>query len=470
MSNKIHSSCYISAAHKSSGKTIITTGICSALKDKGFNIQPFKKGPDYIDPLWLSISSGNKCYNLDFNLQRPEQILNLVKEKSASANGVIVEGNKGLHDGVDIYGNDSNASLARLLQIPVVLVIDASGITRGIAPLLLGYEQFDSEVFIQGVILNKVGGSRHESKLRQNIEAHTNFSVIGSIPRDPRMVLEERHLGLIPSNELDYAEKLVHGIKDVVNEYVDVDSVLQPVKNQDNLEIVNISKPKTDVRIGLARDEVFGFYYEDDLEEFSRQGAELVCFNTLNDEVLPENLDGLFIGGGFPEMHLQALSQNLSMKQSIWSFINFDGVVYAECGGLMYLAQSIQYNDNELAMVGALPVKTVMQHKPVGHGYVKLKETGDSKWGLLMRNEEMLCAHEFHYSKAELTGHIDSFAYEIERGYGFDGNHDGIIYKNVLASYSHLRSIDSVNWVAKFVKFVRFCSHSSNRRHYCSSV
>ncbi len=454
---------YLSAARKSSGKTILSIGICAALAGNSRKIQPFKKGPDYIDPLWLSHAAGKSCYNLDFNTQSPAQVTRFVARQSRGSDGVIVEGNKGLYDGVSVDGCDSNAALAKLLALPVVLALDTRGITRGIAPLLLGYRQFDPDIEFRGIILNRVAGSRHEQKLRSSIEAYTDFTVAGVVPNDDRLRIRERHLGLTPGNEVDRIETRIEGIRAVVEASVDLDFLLPepPVSRQagygKTAEKAAPVHTTPDVRIGVPRDAAFGFYYADDLQAFSDQGAEIVGFSTIEDDGIPEGVDGLFIGGGFPEVYLDELGGNSAMRKSILDFVDAGGPVYAECGGLMYLGNSIRWNGRQAAMVGALPVNVVVEEKPVGRGYVELQETGESIWGGLAAADEIIHAHEFHYSRVEFIGQVDHFAFEVKRGWGLDGKHDGMVHKNVLAGYSHLRSAGAMDWVSRFVDFIRQC-------------
>ena len=343
------------------------------------------------------------CYNLDFNTQSPAQILRFFARQSRGSDGVLVEGNKGLYDGVSIDGCDSNAALAKLLALPVILVLDTLGITRGIAPLLLGYQQFDPDINFRGIILNRVAGSRHEQKLRSNIEAHTDFTVTGVVPDDDRLAIRERHLGLTPGNEVDRIETRIKAIRDVIEASVDLDLLVPgpPVSRQTGFgKAANRAASwhkTTDVCIGVPQDAAFGFYYADDLQTFSDKGAEIVRFSTIEEDGIPEGVDGLFIGGGFPEVYLDELGNNSAMRQSILDFINAGGPVYAECGGLMYLGNSIRWNGRQAAMVGALPVNVVVEEKPVGRGYVELQETGDSIWSGLAAADETIHAHEFHY-------------------------------------------------------------------------
>lgn len=443
---------YISAAHKSSGKTTISLGLCAALKDRQITIQPFKKGPDFIDPLWLKQASSRACYNLDFFTSSEQEIKNLYSSKSLDADITIIEGNKGLYDGMDLHGADSNAALANLLDLPVVLVINTQGITRGIAPLLLGYQGFDKAPQIAGVILNNVAGSRHESKLISVVEEYTDIPVIGSVRRSSSLVIDERHLGLMPSNEASESEAIITAIKKTVEAQVDLDNFIQlarPPALQGFSSVIDLQEEKTNkVKIGIFKDAAFGFYYEDDLEKISHFGGELIEINALQDASLPE-VDGLFIGGGFPETHMQQLAANSELMRAVKTFIENDGVVYAECGGLMYLAQSLTWNGNECKMSGVIPGNIEMSEKPQGRGYIKLVETDQHPWP--GKNTAVLSAHEFHYSALTDLPDDAVFAYQVKRGCGIDGAHDGFVYKNLLANYAHMRNVGSNHWAERFV-------------------
>ncbi len=441
----------ISAAHKSSGKTTLSIGLCAALKNRGLIVQPFKKGPDYIDPLWLSEAAGNACYNLDFYTMSREEIIKLMVCRSRESDISIIEANKGLYDGLDLDGSNSNAALAKLVNAPVVLVLSTKGMTRGIAPLILGYQQFDKDIHIAGVILNQVGGSRHEAKLRAIIEHYTNVKILGAVQFNPELNIDERHLGLIPSNEIQVVQHKIQTIATIVSNSVDLDQLLS-VANFTAPTVSSCSKKthtKPHLRLGILRDQAFGFYYPEDLENFQNLGAELVFINALQDQTLP-NIDGLFIGGGFPEMYADQLSSNFSLKKAILNVIENNLPVYAECGGLMYLANALILKEKNYPMVGALDLDTQMFERPQGRGYVHLQETGKGLWNL----GENFAAHEFHYSKAINISPNLQFAYKVLRGMGVDGEHDGIVYKNTLASYTHLRTVDQNRWTDRFIQFI----------------
>lgn len=446
----------ISAAHKSSGKTMVSIGLCAALSTRGHAVQPFKKGPDYIDPMWLSQAAGHPCRNLDLYLMENDDVVATFARHGGEVN--LVEGNKGLYDGLALDGSNSNAALAKLLDLPVILVIDARGMTRGIAPLILGYQAFDRDINIAGVILNNLGGSRHESKLRAVIEHYTDVPVIGAIHHDERLSIVERHLGLMPSNESHIATSKIKQIGEAIAEQIDLDKLLA-LSQRAPLTIPHTAHirplPVADkVRIAIARDRSFGFYYADDLDALEAAGAELVPFDALRDAHLPQ-VDGLYIGGGFPEACAAELEANSSLRGEIKQAIENGLPAYAECGGLMYLSRSIDYQGRSYEMVGAIPGDVKMHSKPIGRGYVHLQEDEAHPWPRPNTPTKQIKAHEFHYSSLENLPPDSRFAYHVERGFGIDGERDGLMLHNLLASYTHLRTIGSCYWAARFVAFIQ---------------
>ena len=445
---------FISAAHKSSGKTTLCLGLAAALRARGETVQPFKKGPDYIDPLWLGLAAGRPCYNLDPYLSGAEELRAEFAQRMHGATLGLVEGNKGLYDGLALDGSNSNAALATMLGTPVVLVIDARGMTRGIAPLILGFQAFDPNIRIAGVILNQLGGARHEAKLRAVIAHYTGVPVLGAVQYDEQLAIVERHLGLVPSNEAEGARARVEAIAARIAAQVDLEALLAVARSAGPLDAPAALKPqrtrKPSLRLGIARDSAFGFYYPGDLEALRAAGAELVPFDALRDKRLPA-VDALFIGGGFPETHMDALAANAEMRGAVRDAIEAGMPAYAECGGLMYLARSIQWHGRRAEMAGVLPADIVMHARPVGRGYVHLRETGRGPWPAPAT--AVIRAHEFHYSSVENLAPGLEFAYEVERGHGIDGRHDGIVYKNLLASYCHLRDVAEHPWARRFVAF-----------------
>jgi cobyrinic acid a,c-diamide synthase len=446
----------ISAAHKSSGKTTVSIGICAALTARGHSVQPFKKGPDYIDPMWLSQASGRACRNLDLYTMSHDEVVSTFIRNSTEFN--LVEGNKGLYDGLALDGSNSNAALAHLLKLPVVLVIDARGMTRGIAPLILGYQAFDKNINIAGVILNNLGGSRHESKLREVIEHYTDVPVIGAIQHNKNLTIIERHLGLMPSNESKESTARINALGAAIESQVDLDRLLslskqEPLTAPQTATITAFPAP-VKIRIGVAQDSAFGFYYADDFDALVQAGAEIVPFDTIKDHQLPA-VDALFIGGGFPEVFAAELEANTSMRKSIAQAINSGMPVYAECGGLMYLSRQITYKGRTHSMVGAIPGDVVMHDRPVGRGYVHLTENSQHPWPQTNSNSKEIKAHEFHYSSLENMPADSAYAYRVTRGHGIDGKHDGYIKNNLLASYAHLRSTAGNQWATRFVTHIR---------------
>jgi cobyrinic acid a,c-diamide synthase len=454
----------VSAARKSSGKTSVSVGLAAELSRRGLGVQAFKKGPDYIDPMWLAAATGRACRNLDFNLSTPEQLQTEFARHGAGADVCLVEGNKGLYDGLDLQGRNSNAALARLLDLPVVLVLDARGMTRGIAPLILGYQAFDRSIRIGGLILSRLGGARHEAKLRAVIEHYTDVPVLGAMHEDPNLAIAERHIGLTPTGEDEIAQSRIAALAAAVARQVNLERLLAATLSSEPLAALPpvASPPRASVRIpqglpvvvGIARDRAFGFYYPDDLEALERAGAELLFFDTLRDAHLPR-VDGLVIGGGFPEMFMRELEANAALRAEILAAIEAGMPAYAECGGLMYLARSLSWRGDTRRMVGAIAGDVVMHERPVGRGYVKLAPTAAHPW--LGRGEEPaeIPAHEFHYSSIEGLAPGTRFAYHMARGFGVDGRSDGIVVNNLLATYSHFRSAGSHDWATRFVGFVR---------------
>jgi len=446
-----------SAPHKSSGKTTITIGVCAALRERGVTVQPYKKGPDYIDPMWLAQAAQQPCYNLDFNVQSRDEISAFFSSHSEHSDLSIIEGNMGLYDSIDLEGRNSNAGLAALLDTPVILIINVNGATRSIVPIIQGYIAFDPTINIAGVILNNVASKRHEKRLREVINHYIDIPIVGAIQRNQDLIINERHLGLVPSNESHEVDSKVAKITQIVGTQVDLDLLLKIADSAPQFHNIGQSSttPPTisPLRIGIAQDAAFGFYYPDDLMQFTELGAELIPFSPLNDAQLPERLDGLFIGGGFPETHLGQLATNQGMKASIAAAIDDGLPCYAECGGLMYLSRGIEWQEEQASMAGVIPVDCKVYKKPLGHGYAHLETTEDHPWPFTAINGEFP-AHEFHYSELDELPSDIVYAYRLIRGTGINGQNDGIIYKNLLANYIHLRSVGGTPWVRHFLTFV----------------
>jgi cobyrinic acid a,c-diamide synthase len=444
----------ISSPQGHSGKTIVTVGLCKLLTQRGFLIQPFKKGPDYIDPSWLTIAAGRSCRNLDLFLIPEKRLIQAFEQACEATDLAIVEGAMGLYDGLDTH--ETTAGVARLLNIPIILVVNTSRMTSSIAAMVTGYQHFDPDIHIAGIILNYVSGRRHEEKLRAAIEQYCQIPVVGSIPRDTDLNIPERHLGLIPSSETNEAESVVELIGRKLEPYLDLDSIMTIAYHLSTetffrKEVCGEEDAKNSctqvpiVKIGILRDHVFNFYYPENLEALTHKGAELIFINSLQDR-LP-SVGGLYIGGGFPEFFLEELEGNRQLRQDIAEAIEEGLPVYAECAGLMYLCRKIHWRDRSYEMVGVIPAEVQVSEKPEGHGYV-IAETMDENplfpIGLTIRG------HEFHHSKISIKNGA-KFAYQIRRGKGIDGKRDGVLYKNVFAAYTHLHALGTPSWAEAFV-------------------
>lgn len=445
----------IAAPARSAGKTTVTIGLLRAYARRGLAAQGFKKGPDFIDPMWATAASSRAARNLDFHMMGDENILRSFSSASAGADIAVIEGNLGLYDGLDIEGTDSTAGLAHLLGAPVILVVDAWGVNRGVAALLTGYMKFDPDLKIAGVILNRVSGARHETKLRQSIERFVGLEVLGVIPRaQDKMVVRERHLGLVPVKEDPGLLEKVVLIGDVVGQNCNLDRIRQIAATADPLpELPPCPRPGAvrDIRIGVAMDRAFSFYYPENLEALEAAGAELVPFSPLEDAAPPE-VNGLYIGGGFPEMFVSELETNLSMRRALREHIESGMPVYAECGGLMYLCRSITWEGQKGQMAGVIPADVEMTHRPQGLGYVVLAATGACDW---FNPAEPVKCHEFHHSRLAGLPADTRFAWRTVRGAGINGEADGIVYRNLLAGYAHLHSCGAPSWAQSFAAHVR---------------
>ncbi len=442
----------ISSPQGHSGKTIVTVGLCNALKQRGFSIQPFKKGPDYIDPSWLTLAAGRSCRNLDLFLIPEDRLLQSFHRSREGVNLAVVEGAMGLYDGLDSYG--TTAEIACLLNLPILLVVNTSRMTTSIAAMVKGYQLFQTDIKIAGVILNYVSGRRHEEKLRGAVEQHCGIPVVGSIPRDPDLLIAERHLGLIPSPESDEAMSLVERIGKKFESYLDLDGILAITKEFSPPRPVPFPSGERNeeregqlikARIGIMRDRAFNFYYPENLEALKKEGAQLIFINSLKDR-LP-SVDGLYIGGGFPEFFLEDLEKNRELRADIANAIEEGLPVYAECAGLMYLSQKIHWQGRSYEMVGVIPAEVQLSEKPEGHGYVIVEVIDENPLfpiGLSIRG------HEFHHSKVSMKNGI-KFAYQIKRGHGIDGKRDGVLYKNMFATYTHLHALGTPCWAEAFV-------------------
>jgi cobyrinic acid a,c-diamide synthase len=438
-----------------SGKTFVSCGVLSHFVNSGLKVAPFKKGPDYIDAAWLKIACGVECFNLDSFLIHKTALKNSFLKNSYGVDISIIEGNRGLFDGYDSTGSHSTAELAKLLKIPIVLVITVKKVTRTASAYVLGCKNMDQNLNIAGVIINQIAGKRHENIIREAIEKDTGIRVLGAIPKIKNgEIIPSRHLGLITPGEYMAAEKAVQTAKDTVEKYVDTKSILEIAKSAEKLEsyksIYSVKKSR-DVKIGYFTDRIFSFYYPENLEALKDEGAELVKISSFEDKKLPD-IDALYIGGGFPESNIDMLVENQSMMESVKCAADAGLPVYAECGGLIYLGDSINISNKEYHLSGVLPLKFMMKSKPQGHGYVVAIVDKDNPF----YNKEMeIKGHEFHYSVIIEKNKSIKTCLKVQRGTGAFENRDGIIYKNVFASYVHIHSLGCPEWKKNMIKAAR---------------
>lgn len=456
----------IAAPQGRSGKTTVTLGLLRAFSRRGIQVQPFKKGLDYIDPSWLSAAAGITCLNLDSYLMEPDQIVRSVSLAEEPCNLSIIEGAMGLFDGSDLAGSSSTAEIAKITKTPVILVLDATRMTRSAAAIVMGCQHFDPAVQICGVILNKVVRSRHEKMLREAVEHFCQVPVLGAIPKDAGLNIPDRHLGLITRVETDDSDQLLDYLGDMVSRHVDLEKVYSlaaqtsPLPHISSIKSLATNKSPETPRIGIIRDKVFSFYYPENLAALTKLGAELVEINSLQDPCLPAGLDALYIGGGFPEVFAGELEKNSGLRFSIKKAVDCGLPVYAECGGLMYLGRSLKIGDKAYTMVGSLPLDIVLEAKPQAHGYTLLQTLPDNGW---FSSGSTIKGHEFHNSRIINLDPIIKFAYKVERGYGVDGIYDGIVYKGIFASYNHLHAFSTPDWAVQFVgkaKAYRSCKQA----------
>ncbi len=435
-----------------SGKTIASLSLLTALRQRGLAVSVFKKGPDYIDAAWLSQTAGCACRNLDTFMVDPQTLMDCFSQHASHSDIAVIEGNRGLFDGKDIHGTHSTAALARLVSAPVVLVVNGTKSTRTLAALVKGCIDFDPEVKIGGVILNRVTGKRHRQVATETIEHYCQVPVLGVIPKlgGSEVAIPGRHLGLVTPAEFDHQPALDTLLAEIANQYLDIDGLLKVANEAGEIDrpatVSQIDVPKK-VSLGVFRDSVFTFYYPENLEALEKSGATLVPLSSLETASLPKGLDGLYIGGGFPETQVERLTQNRSLMNSVRLASQNGLPVYAECGGLMYLSRSVRQAGQVFQMAGVFPVDLEMNKRPVGHGYTELVIDGDNPFLPL---GSTIRGHEFHYSG--VTGKMDTTTCaQVTVGVGLGSGRDGLRRDNTLALYTHLHADGVRGWAEGFV-------------------
>jgi cobyrinic acid a,c-diamide synthase len=436
-----------------SGKSVVSVGIVAALARRGGKVVPFKKGPDYIDAGWLGLAAGKPCCNLDPYLLTSEVLIDSFRSRICGADYVLIEGNRGLFDGVDLEGSFSTAELAVTLGLPVLLVVDCTKATRTVAALVAGCQNFDRRLEIRGVVLNRVGTSRHESIVRQAVEHYTNIPVIGALPRSSEDVFPQRHLGITPGPEHERADLALATLAARAEKYLDLEK-LQAIMaglNYCSPRQATASK-RQKVRIGVVRDAAFQFYYQENLEALVEAGGDLVEVNALTASELPE-IDALYIGGGFPETSVKELAANQSFLASVKNKAEQGLPVYAECGGLIYLGRDLEVDGRKYRLADIFPVGFSLKRKPQAHGYTNLQVTADNPFYPVGAR---IKGHEFRYSRVEeWPDDPEMLALRVDRGVGFAGKRDGLVYKNVLALYTHIHALGTPQWAAGLVGAAR---------------
>jgi cobyrinic acid a,c-diamide synthase len=428
----------IAGTHSGCGKTTVTLGIMAALKQRGMTVRPFKCGPDFIDPSLHLLMTDQVSRNLDVHMCGPDYVRRLFRTHAPSAGNSpegaisIIEGVMGLFDG----GQGSAATLARLLNIPVLLVVDVRSAAESAAAVVKGFEILDPQVRVAGVIFNRAGSERHVQMISDAVRQHCQAEIIGTLPKDTKIALPSRHLGLHMGTEVELdRQRLI----ELMEEHLDLDLLVKIAQQtepgttfHEETELLPASSDAAaKVRLGVARDEAFCFYYQDNLDMLEQEGAELIIFSPLHDANLPENLDGLYLGGGYPELHAETLAANASMRAEIRAFSRSGRPVYAECGGFMYLTEAIvTAEEKQHRMVGVYPVISRMQQGLRRLGYRQAEMRTDTVLGTA---GSPCYGHEFHYSA------IDKMPAEIKRGYVLDdGRTEGYLRDNTLAGYVHL--------------------------------
>ena len=417
------------------GKTTISTGIMRALSNE-YHVQPFKAGPDYIDPTYHGLATGNVSRNLDSFFMTDGQIREAFERgmKVSKAKFGIIEGVRGLYEGISSLEDvGSTSSIAKALNAPVILILNARSLVKSAAAIVIGFKTLDPSIKIEGVILNHVKNRKHYLKAKEAVEKLANTPVIGGIPRNEMIKVEQRHLGLVPAVERENILQSIEkwGIEMAQN--LDLDALIAIMKNSEKLskgreplwEEGNGKK----VKIGIAMDEVFTFYYKENIESLEANNAEIIQFSPLHDEELPD-VDGVYIGGGYPEIFAKDLENNQSMRDSIVKFHRDGNPIYAECGGLMYLSKSI----NGIDMCNVFNYPSKMTKNVQALSYVISEAQKDN---IILKKGEKFRGHEFHYSKIDIENSNPDYAFKILRGKGISKSQDGLMEKNTVASYVH---------------------------------
>ncbi len=457
--NQMRPRIIIAALRGGAGKTTLSVAMTVALRHQGIEVAPFKKGPDYIDAAWLARAASGPAFNLDTYLMGSERVVQSFTRHAAKDGVSIIEGNRGLYDGVNSKGEFSTAELAKLLAAPVILVVDCDKVTRTAAAMVLGCKVLDPAVNIQGVILSRVNGSRHASVIRRSIEELTGLPVYGVVPRLPDLPFVQRHLGLIPPEEHDHVRQALEKAGKIARDYLDISGLLAVARSAHPWKIGAFPKPAKartssagPVTIGMIKDAAFQFYYQENIEALTDRGARVISINALEDKVLPP-VDALYIGGGFPETQAGRLARNESFRLSVKEAAEKGLPIYAECGGFIYLGESLQIDDQHYPMAGALPVTFSLEKKPQGHGYTTLTVDHENPYFPVGTT---ISGHEFHYCRILSQGEENTYtAFSVRKGTGINGHREGLCRKNILAGFTHLHALGTPGWAGAIIDRAR---------------
>jgi cobyrinic acid a,c-diamide synthase len=448
------------------GKTSLTLGLTASLRRRGLKVQTFKVGPDFLDPTWLSLASDRPCLNLDGWMCGERYVRNQFDKACADADIAIVEGVMGLFDGADPAGDQgSTAEIARWLDAPVLLVVDAHGMARSLAALVKGYTGFDPTLKVAGIVANRCGSARHAAWLGAALNSAELPPLAGAVLRDSLPPLPSRHLGLVTADSRQPPETVLNKLADAIEGQLDLQLILE---RAGQTPLLPASAPsaadapaaipsanRRTVRLGLAFDEAFHFYYPDNLRALEAAGAELVRFSPLRDAALPERLDALFLGGGYPEEHAAALEANHLMREDVSAFAAANRPIYAECGGLMYLSDAIELRcGTRYSMVGALPFATRMLPKRKRLGYAEVRQQAKGPFG---GAGTCLRGHEFHYSEALAVPDDSNWqpAWQVRYRRSDDVTLEGFTRGRLFASYLHIHFASRPGAAEAFVDYCR---------------
>lgn len=444
----------VAALRGGAGKSTVAIGLASALRRRGQIVVPYKKGPDYIDAGWLAAAAGAPCYNLDTFMLEERRAVRSFVEHFGGADIAVIEGNRGIFDGMDPGGTFSTARLCRALKAPVFLVLDCTKMTSTAAALVLGVRKFDPRLVLGGVILNRVAGARHESVIREAVEKHAGVPVLGAIPRLRSGTFAERHMGLTPHHEHPSVKKAIRETANLARKYLDIDTIVKiaqsaPPLNKTVSREITAMPQEHRVTIGVIMDSAFQFYYPENLQELQKHGAKIIKLSALKETSLPR-LDALYIGGGFPETHAIELSKNRGFMRSLKKAVEDGLPVYAECGGLMYLGRSLSFAGARHRMSGVFPVDFSLEERPSAHGYTVASARRKNPF---YDKGVRLKGHEFHYSRATKIDRKSGvyFALKMERGRGIKDGLDGICYKNAFATYTHIHALGTPEWARALI-------------------